>query len=86
MVKMDYEKLLKTERLLFLLDKEEQRMNKSERLLLCQMGFRGIDFAQIQKLALVFSTPRRVKKNKSLRSRKTIFRIYQRKPCSRNAF
>lgn len=31
-------------------------MKKSERLLLCQMSFRGIDFAQIQKLALVFIT------------------------------
>lgn len=64
MVKLDYEKLLKTEKLLFLLDKEENRMKRSERLLLSQMGFRGIDFAQIQKLALVFTTPNYTQREK----------------------
>lgn len=64
MVKLDYEKLLKTERLLFLLDKEENRMKRSERLLLCQMGFRGIDFAKIQKLAFIFTTPNYTKMEK----------------------
>lgn len=64
MVKLDYEKLLKTEKLLFLLDKEESRLNRAERLLLCQMGFCGTDFAKIQKLALIFTTPNYTKREK----------------------
>lgn len=64
MVKLDYEKLLKTERLLFLLDKEECWIKNSERLLLCQMGFRGTDFAQIQRLALMFTTPNYTEREK----------------------
>lgn len=64
MVKLDYEKLLKTERLLFLLDKEESRIKSSERLLLCQMGFRGSDFSQIQRLALIFITPNYTEREK----------------------
>lgn len=64
MVKLDYEKLLKTQKLLFLLDKEESRLNRAERLLLCKMGFRGTDFAKIQKLALIFTTPNYTKREK----------------------
>ena len=81
MVKLDYEKLLKTERLLFLLDKEECRIKNSERLLLCQMGFRGTDFAQIQRLALMFTTLiiQRGRKKKFLRSKRTVCHSFLKK-------